>query len=362
MGDHTRHLAKELANLGNKVVILTDNQRYDLVSENCNPSILTWPSIRPVHWRDAHFLWWLIHRHHPDCIIGNFGSVNLTILAGWLSGVPCRVAWYHTLSTQVDLDAMLPKWKIALLRIRKFGVYSFATHIIANSKQAQLDATRKYRIPQKKTQVFYNSLVDPYTYLDIPTAASNKQSRIVCVGRFVHAKGQDILLRAAALLKGDLDFKIELIGGGKTKSELITLADELGISNICLFRGSIPHPQVLLSMAGSLLTVVPSRSEAFGLVNIESMSVGTPVVATRTGGMPEILRDGIDGLLFDLESVEDLAAKLRMIIEDGNLRQAMGRNCRQRFLEVFEQNASVCREARWFFETARKSWDRKTSQ
>lgn len=101
-------------------------------------------------------------------------------------------------------------------------------------------------------------------------------------------------------------------------------------------------------MATASVCVVPSRSEAFGRVNIEAMAAGTPVVASGVGGIPEIVRDGQDGFLVPPDNPQALADKLRLILSDPALRAAMGQSARQRFLDCFEQQANVARQADWF--------------
>jgi len=93
--------------------------------------------------------------------------------------------------------------------------------------------------------------------------------------------------------------------------------------------------------------VAPSRSEAFGLVNIEAMAMGTPVVASRVGGIPEIVRDGVDGFLFEPGNDLELGDRLLEVLSDRELREQMGRNARRRFLEEFESSLVAKRQADW---------------
>jgi glycosyltransferase involved in cell wall biosynthesis len=100
-------------------------------------------------------------------------------------------------------------------------------------------------------------------------------------------------------------------------------------------------------MAESALTVVPSRSEAFGLVVIESMAVGTPAVASAVGGIPEIIRDGVDGFLVPPDDPAALADKIGLLLSNAELRHKMGLNARERFLSRFEQSRVVKEQADW---------------
>jgi D-inositol-3-phosphate glycosyltransferase len=101
-------------------------------------------------------------------------------------------------------------------------------------------------------------------------------------------------------------------------------------------------------MAEASVTAVPSRDEAFGLVALESIAVGTPVVASRVGGLAEIVRDGIDGFLVPPDDPKALAEKLAVLLSNRELRDQIGRNARQRFLDTFEQSKVVQEQANWF--------------
>lgn len=125
------------------------------------------------------------------------------------------------------------------------------------------------------------------------------------------------------------------------------LARDLGVEDRCTFGGAVGHQEVLAAMASSMATVVPSRSEAFGLVNIESLAVGTPVIASGVGGIVEIIRDGVDGFLVPPEAPEALAKKVEMLLSDPELRQTMSTNARERFLTRFERSKIVKQQVEW---------------
>ena len=128
------------------------------------------------------------------------------------------------------------------------------------------------------------------------------------------------------------------------------LAQRLGIADRCLFRGDVPHERVLERMSHAKLTVAPSRTEAFGLINVESLAVGTPVIASRVGGIPEIIRDGVDGWLVPPGDPLALAEKLGLLLRDDAMRREFGRNARQRFLETYEDSSVVRKQADWLDE------------
>jgi glycosyltransferase involved in cell wall biosynthesis len=349
VSSHFRALSDELALRGHRVLLLISGPRRDVEDHKTNPSVWSWPSIRPVKLSDALFLAGLIRRHRPSCLVANFGASNLMLLIGWLMGSPRRVDWYHTLSTQIDIDAAKPRWKIKLLRYRKRMVYKAATHLVPVSAAARDDLSTVFNVPAGKCVVWHNSLADPLPSLSSQQRPVTPRNTLLCVGRLHPSKGQDTLIRAAAILKQSItDFSLEFIGTGRLKMSYCNLARDLGVEEWCLLLGALDHDEVLKRMASSVATVLPSRSDNCPLVVIESFAVGTPVIASRVGGIPELIRDGVDGYLVPPENPMAFAEKLRLLLTDPELRRKMSTNARESFLMHFEQKRVVRQQAEWF--------------
>lgn len=343
---HFVGLAQTLCDRGHRVVVIAPHRKVELESPEANPAIFTWPSERPTRPRDAMFFQRMLERYRPSCLISNFSAVNLMTILGGCARVPVRLAWYHTVAGQLMQDGSVSFWKRQLLTLRKRVVYRAATHVIANSQASALDVQQVYRVPQYKCRVFHNALADPF-HEDAcrePVVAG----RLVCVGRLAPSKGQDVLIRALALIQKKHPLaQIDFVGEGPQAWALQQLAQRLEVADRCNFCGRAPHREVLRRMAGAVVTIVPSRHEAFGLVNIESMAVGTPVIASAVGGIIEIVRDGLDGFLVPPDNVECLAAKLDCVLSNSQLRDKMGERARQRFLERFEIRRAVSEQADW---------------
>ena len=182
---------------------------------------------------------------------------------------------------------------------------------------------------------------------------------IVFVGRIDLMKGIDILLSAVNTVKMDIkNLKVYLIGslGGSfhERSSITPYAQKmLNIADKCCeFTGFISNKtknfSLLLNSAD--IFVFPSRFEAFGLVNLEAMARGKPVIASNIGGIPDIVKDGINGYLFEAGNERELANKILMLYNNENVRKEMGTNSRKivedkftwekvskRYLEVFEE-------------------------
>jgi D-inositol-3-phosphate glycosyltransferase len=161
---------------------------------------------------------------------------------------------------------------------------------------------------------------------------------LLFVGRIQRLKGLEVLLRAFARLS-DLNARLIVVGGqpgtGQETREVTRLqhlATRLGIDQRTSFVGAVAHEQLPLYYAAADCTVMPSSYESFGLVAVESLACGTPVVATRVGGLTSIVRDGDTGLLVAWRDPELFAERLRLVLEDDRLRQRLAEHARESVL------------------------------
>lgn len=342
---HFKALADTLVQRGHQVVILISGSKV-LQTQDTNPEVYVWPSKRPTHIADALFLSKLIHRKRPHCLIANFGAVNVMMVIGWLMRVPIRIAYYYTLSQQIDIDAKIPIWKRNILRYRKRFVYKLCTHICPVSFAGREDLVKVYKVPVDKTYVLHTSLPDPGLSIDI----QKNRYLIVCAGRLDRCKGQDIVIKSLTLMERiPLELRVEFLGDGVLKEELERIAQDSGVARHCIFRGTLPHDDVLQRMAKARMVLVPSRADCLPTVCIESLAVATPVIASCVGGIPEIIRDELDGYLVPPEDPKALAnAIMRLLLMDDEKYQQMCLNARQRFLNQFEQKRVIAKQAIWF--------------
>jgi D-inositol-3-phosphate glycosyltransferase len=163
-------------------------------------------------------------------------------------------------------------------------------------------------------------------------------SVVLFVGRIQRLKGLEVLLRAFALL-GDLNARLLVVGGqpGSAQetreiSRLQHLATKLGIAARTRFVGAVPHERLPIYYSAADVSAMPSSYESFGLVAAESLACGTPVVATRVGGLTSIVRDGETGLLVPWRDAGLFAERLRRVLQDDALRTRLARNARESVL------------------------------
>ena len=152
--------------------------------------------------------------------------------------------------------------------------------------------------------------------------------RILHIGKFEHKKSQDVLLRAFKNLVGSIpDAFLILIGAeGPELSRTRALITELQLEKRVELHVNVPHERLPEFMAQADLFVLPSRAEPFGIVLLEAGAAGLPVVATRVGGIPELIENERTGLLIAPESVEELEASMKRLLTDVGLAERLGRS------------------------------------
>ena len=157
---------------------------------------------------------------------------------------------------------------------------------------------------------------------------------LLFVGRIEPLKGVDILLGAAARLEEEPDCFVLVVGGDSAAqdgevSHLRDLASELGIAERVNFLGAVDHERLPLFYSAADVCVMPSFYESFGLVAVEAMACGTPVVASRVGGLAATVRDGETGYLIPWRCPEPFAERLELLLRNEGLRRAFGQTARE---------------------------------
>lgn len=204
------------------------------------------------------------------------------------------------------------------------------------------EASRKCLAPRS---LLYNKAVVILNAMELntipaPVPETERAPYIVCSGHLQNHKGQDILLRAFAILRDEFkEISVKLVGEGPTRPELEDLIRELHLEKRVHLCGGVSREEALNLMRHALMTCAPSRRETFGLVLLESMALNVPVIASRVGGIPEVIREETDGLLVSAENVPELATAIRTVLREPALRARLTANAKFRVAEVFSQKA-----------------------
>jgi len=209
-----------------------------------------------------------------------------------------------------------------------------ASKVIALS-EVEAGQYRSVGVPEEKIAIIPNG-IDPSEYADLPPEGAFKKKfnipedkRIILyLGRIHKTKGIDFLVRAYAHLKNEMKCKdaVLVIAGpddgylGKVKS----LAQGLGVSNSVLFTGPLYGKVKLAAYVDSQVYVLPSRYETFPMTVLEAYACGKPTIASRVGGLKDLVNNGETGLLFELGNVEQLARNILYLLDNNGEAKEMG--------------------------------------
>jgi len=168
---------------------------------------------------------------------------------------------------------------------------------------------------------------------EVQTDDSSRPLTLVHVGRLSYEKRVDVVLRAFAYLAADHpDVNLQIIGGGPEADSLKTLAAELGVAEQVQFTGFVPHERLPEIYRQADIFVTASTIETQGLVVLEAMACGLPIVGVDALALPDLILHGINGYLVIPEDERELAASITRLIQSAELRDTMG--CESRRLAL----------------------------
>lgn len=199
-------------------------------------------------------------------------------------------------------------------------VLFLAECVLANSKHILNCATRIAPTIGDKSKVVGNGI-----YIEDFNSAKkfpHFRKYILSIGNFTHKKGKDILLKAFYLLhQNHPDIDLLLVGRGPELNKCRELTKKLNLSERVKFLGEVERAKIPPLLAGCELFVLPSRKEPFGVVILEAFASRKPVVATRVGGIPEIVTHRENGLLVEPESPSQMAEAIACLLNSPQTKQ-----------------------------------------
>jgi glycosyltransferase involved in cell wall biosynthesis len=238
----------------------------------------------------------------------------------WVTGYAAHATGRPYVATAHGTDLMgmrkYEKWQAIALE----GAY-YAYAIIVISKQVAEDTMAIFNTPPERIRLIMNGFneaifkvmeVDRSEVLSAFGIRDNFHYIVSFVGKLADFKGVDVLLEAAAIYEHELgDVLTLIVGDGELRQELEEQSQELGLEGVH-FLGHQAQPEVAQIYNLADLSTVPSRVEPFGLVAVEAMACGTPVVATNEGGLPDFIDDHVGTLV----NVDDPYALAMAIMDE----------------------------------------------
>ena len=184
------------------------------------------------------------------------------------------------------------------------------------------------------------ALFPPRPFRAAPFGDAPGPFEFLCVGGMANPRAFQIILQALSLA-GPLDAILRFVGDGPDRPMLERLARELGIENRVIFEGW-KHQDLLRDIyARTDAFVFSSFAEGIPVVLMEAMAMSIPCVAPRITGIPELIRDGVDGLLFAASDAGELSLAMTRLIQDPALCRSLGESAHARILELYDLNQNI---------------------
>jgi D-inositol-3-phosphate glycosyltransferase len=266
----------------------------------------------------------------------------------WMSGVVGRrlaerwrvphVAMFHTLGEVKNRARSTERETPARIGAERAIAVAADAIVVASEHERDLLAQLYEADPSKVAVVPCGVDLDLFTPIEKEVARHRLGLKdgdriILFVGRIEPLKGIDVLISAAARLHENENFRVLIVGGDESAeaqlAELRAQAERLDVDHHITFAGAVPHGELPLYYNAADVCVVPSFYESFGMVAIESMACGTPVVASRVGGLASTVLDGQTGYLVSWRQAEPFAERVGYLLENDELRASFGRAARE---------------------------------
>ena len=266
-------------------------------------------------WRSKHWARKVLDEVQPDIvhiqshiIIGR----GLTRIAHQ-RGIPV-VATNHVMAENILDHTTMPKF-----------IDDIVLRLAWADAKRTFDMTRAVTTPTRKAADFLERTIDTQGVVPIscgidrrnytPVIAPREKNRILFVGRLTGEKQVDVVLRAVQRLDPALDVHFDIAGGGDQRKALESLTAQLGIADRVTFHGLVTDEQLRELYSRSSVFAIASIAELQSIVTMEAMASALPVVAANAMALPHLVHDGENGYLFEPGSHQDLAAKLRTVLE-----------------------------------------------
>lgn len=272
----------------------------------------------------------IIHIHAP-----NQFSCN-ALMVSKLLRIPVVVTVHRA-----EIDKTSPIYHI----IRRV-ILSRLQNVVAVSNYSK-DLAIKAGIKPRSISVIYNSCDESQLANHLPMIAKFSQfsipdkKLILFVGNIIKLKGIDILIDALSCLVTKIDYHALIIGSGESLEEARQKVSNLNLNKNVSFLGQLPHSDLGAFYRVADIFVLPSFTEGNSVALLEAMFMGVPIVASRVGGNPEAVIDGLNGYLFDVGDSKDLSTKMEKILADEFLRDNFARSCHNLYNTKFSKKKQL---------------------
>lgn len=270
----------------------------------------------------------ILRRERPD-IVHCHGARAGLIGRSAARGLPLKIVYTeHTRTPQFKLSSPVLEWS----HRRALRILDQFTDVTIAVSQAVADFLKKGVARHSKVVVIHNGLEKQPRPSALEVAHfrekygfKEKELIIGTIGSLNYQKDHKTLIKAfQRISKKRSDTKLILVGAGEVKPYLEKLARRYRVADRVVMTGALPSVQSVL--ATFTIFVLPSLSEAFGLCLLEAMQAGVPIIATKVGGIPEVIKSGYNGLLVTPGDPKELASTIMRLLNDKQLQKKLIRH------------------------------------
>ncbi|WP_455240526.1 glycosyltransferase family 4 protein [Methanothermobacter tenebrarum] len=275
-------------------------------------------------------IFWILSHDYDIIDAQTYAPLLPAFIASRIKRTP-MIATIHDVSSTFS-DQWIQSSKIAKLA-EKILLKLPYDKIVTVSNATKEALVKDYRIKPERIQVIYNGV-------DLSLIDSIKASRLpytlIFVGRLAPHKHVDHLLKIVKELKNEIpNIKLKIIGDGIEKNRLLKLVKDYKIQDRVTFYTNLKYADVIYHMKESSILVLPSTREGFGMVLAEANACKMPVIAYKSGGVVEVIKDGENGFLVEPLDIESLKEKIRILLFNEELQRNLGKNGRKKVEKKF---------------------------
>lgn len=271
----------------------------------------------------------IIHLH-------GYGATTFGRIAARICGIPA-IVHEHMTEEKIPVSQSVADFVLSPLTTKAVAISNAVADFMVD----------KRFIARNKTEVLYNSIAPSIGRAD----ATNDRKRLIeelgipgdrsivgIVGRLDPVKGHTFFLDAAKqVLEKTRQAQFVILGAGDLHDDLVEKSKQLGIDQHVSFLGHRRNIEEIVSLFD--VYVSSSLEEGLGIANIEAMALRRPIVATRVGGVPELIDDGVSGILVPPKDPDSIARSILDILGDDELAVKLGENAARQYKERFELSA-----------------------
>ncbi|MCX8188106.1 MAG: glycosyltransferase family 4 protein [Nitrososphaeria archaeon] len=229
--------------------------------------------------------------------------------------------------------------------IEWWGSYD-AQKIIVCSDSMKKDVIGRFNVPEEKLVIIPNGIDTTRLNITVNTSETRrkynvfwKETMILFVGRLTPQKGCEYLIRAMPHILGKYNAKLVIVGDGPSRGFLESEVNRLGLSDRVIFTGFLPDDEMIKLLKSTDVLVVPSIYEPFGIVALEGMAAGVPVIASDVDGLSEIIEHGVNGIKVFPRDPYSIYWGIDTILSNPSLAESIKRKARESINKRFSWEA-----------------------